>query len=241
MINILFSIIIYGLLAGLATILGLYLVMAREKWVRKNSIYLISFSAGVLLAVVFSHILPEALDLNGNVLIWVLVSFIAFYVLEHVLVMHSCREGEHCEVHPIDKIAILGMSFHSLLDGIIIGVGFEVSSALGIVAAIAVIMHKIPDGISMTSILLHSEYPKNRAIKYSYLVALATPIGAIGGYFLFQGVGTDILGLLLAIAAGSFLYLASADLIPEIHKKSQFSNIIFFVIGALLPFLLKLI
>lgn len=239
--NQLLNITIYGLLAGFATLLGLYLVMARESWVRKNSIYLISFSAGVLLAVVFSHILPEALELNSNILIWVLISFIIFYILEHVLVMHSCHEGEHCAVHPIDKIAIFGMTFHSLLDGIIIGVGFEVSNILGMIAALTVIFHKIPDGISMTSILLHSEYPKSKAIKYSYLVATATPVGAIGGYLLLQGVSSNLLGILLAIAGGSFLYLASADLVPEIHKKSQFGNIILFIIGALIPFLLKII
>lgn len=234
-----FNILVYGLLAGLATVAGLYLVLYKESWVRKNSVYLISFSAGVLLAVAFSHILPEALELNSNALVWVLASFVGFYILEHVLVMHSCHEDDHCEVHPIDKIAILGMTFHSLLDGVIIGVGFEISFTLGLAAALSVILHKIPDGISMTSILLHSEYSKKQAKKYSYLVALATPVGAWGSLLILKDIQAYVLGILLAIAAGSFLYLAAADLVPEIHKKSKALNIVLLLLGVLFTYLIK--
>ncbi|MBM2820466.1 MAG: Zinc transporter ZupT [Candidatus Berkelbacteria bacterium] len=236
-----FKIVIYGILAGAATIVGIYLVLFKEPWARKNSIYLISFSAGVLISVALLNLMPEAQILSKNALVWFLASFILFYILEHVIILHSCREGQHCEVHPIDQIALLGMGFHSLLDGIIIGVGFEVSSALGVIATLSVILHKLPDGISMISILLHSEYERKKAVNYSWIVALATPIGAIGSFLLAKNLSENLLGILIAIAAGSFLYISAADLIPEIHKKSKILNIILVVLGVLFPFVVKLL
>ena len=237
--NNLLQVIIYGLIAGAATIAGIYLVLAREAWARRNSIYLISFSAGVLLATAIGHLIPEAEALAGNALVWFLASFIVFYIIEHGIILHSCREGEACEVHPIDKIALIGIGFHSLLDGVVIGIGFEISSALGIIATLSVLLHELPEGISTVSILLHAGYKKSRAVFYSWLVALATPIGATGSYFLVRDINENILGILLAIAAGSFLYVAAADLIPEIHKKSKFINIVLVILGALFPFIVK--
>lgn len=138
--NLFLNILIYGILSGVATILGIYLVLAKESWARKNSVYLISFSAGVLLATAVGHLLPEAQILQPNALIWFLISFVFFYIVEHGLILHACNEGHDCEVHhPIDRIAIIGMGLHSLLDGIIIGVGFEISPSLGLIATLSVL------------------------------------------------------------------------------------------------------
>lgn len=232
------SILIYGLIAGGATIIGAYLVFIRESWARKNSIHLISFSAGVLLSVGLGQLLPEAQTLSNNAIVFLLISFVLFYILEHGLIMHACLEDDDCEVHPIDRIALFGLGFHSLLDGIVIGVGFEISPALGIIATLSVLIHKLPDGISMSSILLHSQYSRKKTINSSLLVALATPIGAVGSYFLFQGISENILGILLALAAGSFLYVSATDLIPEIHKKSQVTNIVLVILGIIFPYLI---
>lgn len=233
------NVAIYGLLAGLATIAGIYLVLAKEPWARRNTIYLISFSAGVLLSVAIGHLLPEAQELSPHALIWFLASFIFFYIIEHGIILHSCRENGECPVHPIDKIALLGIGFHSLLDGVVIGVGFEISFSLGIIATLSVLLHELPEGISTVSVLLHSGYDRKKAVFYSWLVALATPFGAILSYLLVKNISQNILGALLAIAAGSFLYVAASDLIPEIHKKSKFFNIILIILGVLFPFVVK--
>lgn len=233
------NILIYSILAGLATIVGMFLVLKNEQWARRNTIYLISFSAGVLLSVAFSHLIPEALDLNSNALLWLLFSFVFFYVLEHLIIIHSCQEDDLCTVHPIDKIAILGMGFHSLLDGVIIGIGFEISNTLGLLTTLAVLLHKLPDGISMVSVLLHSDYSKKKARDYSLLVASMTPIGAILSYLLLRNISISILGIFLAIAAGSFLYIAAADLIPEIHRKSKILNIFLLIIGIFIPIIVS--
>lgn len=237
--NQLGNVLIYGTLAGLTTLIGVYLVLAKESWARRNSIFLISFSAGILLSVAFTHLIPEAQTLNSRALIWLLASFLFFYILEHSIIMHSCHEKENCEIHPIDKIALLGMGFHSLLDGIVIGIGFEISFTLGLMAALSILLHKLPDGISMTAILLHSEYSRRQAVRYSWLIALVTPIGAWLSYFFLGNLSSQTLGIFLAAAAGSFLYLAAADLIPEIHKKSQFLNIVLVILGVAFPFVIR--
>lgn len=239
--NEFFNVFVYGLIAGLATIAGIYLVLAREPWARQNSIYLITFSAGVLLATAIGHLLPEAQVLQPGALIWFLVSFIVFYIIEHGLILHACHEGESCEVHPIDRIALAGMGLHSLLDGIIIGVGFEISASLGVIATLSVLLHRLPDGIAITSVLLHSDYPKQKTIIYTWIIALLAPVGAIGAFLFLQNVRTDVLGILVALAAGSFLYVAASDLVPEIHKKGKFLNIILIILGVLFPFVIKML
>lgn len=233
------NILIYGLLSGIATIAGIYLVLSKEEWAKRNSVYLISFSAGVLLATAIGHLLPEANEIQNNALLWFLASFVLFYIIEHGFVMHACNEGHHCEVHPIDKVAIAGMGLHSLLDGIIIGVGFEISMSLGIIATFSVLLHRLPDGIAITSILIHSQYKRPKILLYTWLIALAAPVGAILSFFFLNGLNPATLGILVAMAAGSFLYVAASDLIPEIHRKSGFFNIILVILGIVFPFIVK--
>ncbi|MNY21523.1 zinc transporter ZupT [compost metagenome] len=164
----------------------------------------------------FFDLLPEAQELTSrNIFPWVLGSFIAFYFLENLLHYHSHHHvGHH---HPMGLVAFLGMTFHSLIDGIIIGVGFEVSPALGFVTTMGLLAHELPQGIAVTSILLHAGYSKGRAIAYAGLVALATPVGAVGTSLVTRGLQPESVGILLAIASGSFLYVAASDLIPESH------------------------
>lgn len=234
--NQLLNVIIYATLAGLATVVGIYLVLWKEEFATNNSISLISFAAGVLLSTSIAHLIPESLEISKNPLPFVLASFLAFYLLEQSIILHSCQEGAECEIHPIGTISLVGIGFHSLLDGIVIGAGFEISTKLGVLAAISVLLHELPEGISTISILLHMNYEKSKAIIYSWLVALATPVGAILTYFFLKNISEHILGIFLAIAAGSFLYVAASDLIPEIHRKSRFLNVVLIFSGALVPF-----
>lgn len=214
--------LLYGSLAGLGSMLGAALVVKGEAWIRRFMPLVISFAAGTLLAVAFFDLLPEALEMleeahsQASLWPWVLGSFIAFYFLEQLLHYHSHHHVEHH--HPMGLVAFMGMAFHSLIDGIVIGVGFAVSPALGIVTTMSLLAHELPQGIAVTSIMLHANFPKRRATIYAALVALATPVGAAGAVLLLHGVSQGVLALLLAVAAGSFLYVAASDLIPETHE-----------------------
>lgn len=234
--------LIFGSLAGLATLAGIYLVLWRRNWAEKNSIYLISFASGVLLSVAFLDLIPEAQELSIQALPLILLAFLIFYLLEHTIILHRCRGGR-CQgidprLHNLGFISLLGIGLHSLIDGAVIALGFEVSFALGILATFSVILHEIPEGISSISILLHSGYSKGKALFGSYLVALATPSAAILTYFLARNMSENFLGVGLAFAAGSFLYVAASDLIPEVHREYKILNIFFVVLGVAFPVLM---
>ncbi len=234
------NVLLFGFLAGLATLLGIYLIVKRGKWAQKNLIYLISFSAGVLLSLAFVDLLPEALSQNKNALFITLLSFLAFYLLEHALSVHVCQEKAECEVHQtFTLVTWSGLMLHSLIDGLIIGVGFEVSFSLGVLSALAVLLHRLPDGISSMAVMLYGGRSLKEAAYSSSLVAAITPIGAILSFLAFRGVSASAVGILLAIAAGSFLYVAASELIPEIHKKSKYFNIVLTFLGSLIPFLAR--
>ncbi|MFQ6015131.1 MAG: ZIP family metal transporter [Anaerolineae bacterium] len=228
----LINVLLYGSLAALAALAGIYLILYKESWARKNSTFLISLAVGILLAAAFGHLLPEAGQLTEDASTYALVSFLIFYVLEHNVLSHFHHEEESSH-YALGVSAFLGLGFHSLLDGVIIGISFESSLSLGIIAALAVISHKVPAGISILGILFHAGLNRARALVWAWAVALATPVGAIVAYFLLQGIPQGVLGALLALSAGSFLYIAAADLIPETHRDYDARNM-FVLIGGVL-------
>jgi len=226
------AVLFYSGIAGLATFTGMWLILWKETWSRKNSAALVSYSAGVLVSVGFLNLLPEAQELTDHAEMIVVAAFIAFYFLEHHLFFHASHEelhhtsievhGGHQECcpnpHPLGRVAFAGMAIHSLIDGMIIGTGFEVDPHLGLVAAIGVICHEVPEGIAMLSILLHYGYQRSQAVTFTTIVSLATPLGALLTYAAIQELDPALLGKLLAFASGSFIYIASSDLIPESHR-----------------------
>ena len=160
--TIFLNILIFSSLAGLATFLGIYLVVKKEKWVRENLIYLLSFSAGILLSFSLIHLLPEALELNNQSYYWALGSFFVFYLLEHLLGIHHCEEEKECRSHEtFSLVSWVGLLVHSLIDGVVIGAGFEVSQSLGILSTLAVLLHELPEGISSMADILLKKRPDN--------------------------------------------------------------------------------
>jgi len=224
------NIIFYSLIAGLSTIFGTMLVFYKEPWAKKNSVFLISFAAGIMLTISFLHLLPEAKEVFDNVWLATFIGFLCFYILQNIVMFHPCHD-EECEIHRLGILSSIGLTIHSLLDGIAIAVGFEAGQSLGILTTIAVLLHEVPEGITITGILLHSKLTKIKIWTYSLIVAIATPVGAIGTYFFLTNISKNLLGFLLAFTAGSFIYLAAADLLPETHKKHHWANAIFFFTG----------
>ncbi|RLB67696.1 MAG: hypothetical protein DRH08_02960 [Deltaproteobacteria bacterium] len=237
-----------GSFAGAATFAGMYLVLARETWSRRYSAVLVSFSAGVLLGVGFFHILPESMKLTANAPIFIVLAFVLFYFFEHHLLIHAGHEEQHhvnlnvddchedCCSHPhhMGWVAFVGMGLHSLIDGMIIGTSFEAGHELGLLAALGVIAHEVPEGIAMVAILLHYGWKRRKAIQLTTFVALATPGAAILTFALVNDLPEPVLGALLAGAGGSFIYIAASDLIPESHRSRGPSATLALCVGILL-------
>ncbi len=243
--NTTLSTIFYSSIAGFATLAGIYLVVLNEKIAKRYTQQLMSFAAGILLATAFFHLIPESVELHGpHVYFYILGGFLAFYVLESIIMVHAGPElhhishfkGENIEVSA--KMAFLGLLLHSVIDGVIIGVGFEIDPRIGAFATFSIIMHELPEGVTTYSLMMLTE-SKNRALLKSWGVALATPTGAVVSLLFIKEIPEPVIGAMIGVASGTFIYVAGSDLIPKTHNHKGISNIIFLLFGVVLIFFMS--
>ncbi len=237
--------LLYGGIAGTATLSGILLVIWKRDFAIRYSHYVNSFAAGALLSIALASLIPESLELSENSLLVVLVTFITFYLLEAAVVFHSgsaihFTEGCSVETHNKGPVIFSGLFLHSLVDGFVIAVGFEVSFELGLFAATGVILHELPEGITSFALLLRSMSGR-KALFLSVAVALATPVGAAIALGPLSGLSGSALGIMMAVAGGSFLYVAASDLIPETHERDILQNVAFLLFGAGLLYFLSIL
>ncbi len=201
----------------------------------KDNLHLIlGFSAGAVIAVAFFDLMPEAIDLGAsrygvaNVIACVAGGFLLYLLLDRLLVLHSHACDHHSEKEPTHDhmthdvaapsrgiIRAGSLSLHSFLDGVGIGLAFQVSSAVGIVVALAVLAHDFSDGINTVNVIVRHGGLRKQALKWLTLDAIAPVIGVLST--LFFTLPEANLGILLALFAGFFLYIGACDLIPESH------------------------
>jgi zinc and cadmium transporter len=202
---------------------------ARASWVP----VLISYAVGTLLGAVFLELLPQAFEradsLEGMALT-VLAGILLFFVMEKLVLWRHCHV-EQCEAHdpPLaphhdhgrsGMMIMIGDTFHNFVDGVLIAAAFLANQELGIVTAIAIIAHEIPQEVGDFLILLHSGYSKSRALVFNMLSSAAMVLGGAIGYLALQSVEHWIPPL-LGLAAASMLYVSVADLIPGLHKRPE--------------------
>jgi zinc and cadmium transporter len=192
---------------------------------------LVSFAIGALLGAAFLEILPHAFESGDahEVAIAVLGGIFGFFVLEKLLLWRHCHT-EHCEVHDQHSTAndhgrsgaliIVGDTVHNFVDGMLIAAAFLQSTELGIVTAVAIIAHEIPQEVGDFLILLHSGYTRRRALAMNVLSSAATIVGGVIGYFSLQFLQA-FQPTLLAIVGASMIYVAVADLIPGLHRRPE--------------------
>jgi ZIP family zinc transporter len=195
----------------------------------KDKLHLIlGFSAGAVIGVAFFDLLPEAINLGSKnysvsyITSIMALGFIVYTVLDRFIFFHSHGQDEHShgEVieNQINKRGILGagsLSVHSFLDGMAIGLAFQVSTAIGTIVAIAVLVHDFSDGINTINLVLKNSGTRAQAFKWLLVDAIAPVLGMIST--LFFSVPESTLGIILAVFSGFFLYIGASDLLPESH------------------------
>jgi zinc and cadmium transporter len=198
------------------SLIGSFLPLLRELSQRALAL-LLSFSAGVLLGAVFFHMLPETGRVLDEDLGWpILAGFLLIFVMERFVFVHACEERE-CDIHHMGIPAFLGISLHSLLDGLALGAGLMLPQ-LGPVVLLAVLIHKMPDSISISSILLSAGWDRSKVALLSLLFSLTTPIGALFAYLFFRTLSEENIAVAIGISAGTFLAIATADILPQVHR-----------------------
>ncbi len=202
---------------------------------------LVSFAVGALLGAVFLELLPHALE-NGNVqyvMVIVLIGLLAFFLLEKLVLWRHAHgheqhaydddESEHDHAmhgHSIvdggrpGLMILIGNSVHNFCDGVVIAAAFLADQALGIATTLAIVAHAVPQQVGDFAVLLHSGFGRKKAFAFNVGAGFATLVGALAAYGALAGM-ERVLPTVLAIAAASLLYVAVADLIPSLHRRSE--------------------
>ena len=214
------------------SLVGGFLPLLKELSQRTLALFL-SFSAGVLLGTVFLHMIPEAGKLLGDGLgVAILGGFLLIFALERLVFVHACEERD-CDIHQMGIPAFLGISLHSLLDGVALGAGLIIPQ-LGPVVLLAVIIHKMPDGIAISSILLSAGWRRRTVVTLSLLFSLTTPLGALIAYFFLSTLTPEAIAVAIGISAGTFLAIATADILPQVHRIEERNPMtLLFLVGGL--------
>lgn len=224
-------------IVSLISLIGVFAFSVRQDKLQKMLIYLVSLSAGTLLGDAFIHLIPEAFENAENIArvsLYILAGIILFFVLEKFFHWRHCHEVA-CEdhPHPFSYMILAGDAVHNFIDGMIIAGSYLISVPVGIATTIAVFFHEIPQELGDFGSLLHGGLTRAKAIFFNFLTALTAVVGAVLVLIL-HGGAEKIAEFLVPFAAGGFIYIASADLIPEIHKHTELKK----SVGQLLAFLL---
>jgi zinc and cadmium transporter len=225
-------------IVSLISLVGVFTLSIEQNKLQKFLIYFVSLSAGTLLGDAFIHLVPEAyknLSSETTASLFILTGIIAFFILEKFVHWRHCHEIP-CEdhQHPFSYVILFGDAVHNFIDGLIIAASFLVSIPIGIATSVAVIFHEIPHEMGNFGSLVYAGLSRSRAIFFNFLSALTSILGALVVLIInFDTV--QVTKFLIPFAAGGFIYVASADLIPEIHKnvlvKKSALQLLFFVLG----------
>ena len=240
--------IISVLIISLISFIGAITLAINKKFLNKTLSFLVSFSAGALLGGAFIHLIPEALEsFTSDIIVslLILVGMMFFFILEKFVHWRHCHiPTSEKHVHPLATMNLVGDGLHNFIDGLIIGASYLVNISLGITTTIAVILHEIPQEIGDFGVLVYGGLKRVKALMMNFLSALISVIGVVVALLIGSRVNEFSI-LLLPIAAGGFIYIASSDLIPELHKtcepKISFSHVVGITLGILLMLLLVLV
>jgi len=217
---------------------GIIFLFFKIEKLKKITIFLVSLSAGTLLGASFLHLLPEIIKEDGNSKnIWLLLLFgiILFFILEKIIRWRHCHEPT-CEDHPhsLGLMNLVGDGLHNFIDGIIIAGAYLTSVEVGITTTIAIIFHEIPQEMADFGVLIYAGFKKKKALLLNFLLSLTAIAGGLLVILLEQKI-KNLTEIIIPITAGSFIYIATADLLPELKKeaslKKSFHQLLFILLG----------
>lgn len=232
---------IYSLIAGVATFAGALVILALRELSRRTVTRLMGFGSGVLVATASLHLIPGSVEMSPLAAGWaLLISFLLFMGVEQFVHSRSCLHYGECKVGVIGTMAFVALFIHSLVDGLAIAAGLRASPELGLATAAAVIAHEVPEGITSVSLFRAAGYTGRLTFGLASAVAFATPAGAFAAWHWTAGVTDPVLAMLLAFAAGSFIYVAAADILPRLHEEQDVPAFLYLMLGVMAPVMVLL-
>lgn len=203
---------------SLVSLVGVLSLSVRRELVGRLLVLLVAFASGSLLSAAFFHMIPEVYgELGEDALGFVLAGLVVFFMVEKFIHWHHCGR-EECEIKPVGYLNLLGDGVHNFIDGVVIAAAYISDFRLGLLTTGVIIVHEIPQEFGDFAVLLHAGFTVRRALFFNFLSALTAVAGGLAGFMFLSGIG-PMVAPVVGLAAGGFLYIATADLMPELHKE----------------------
>ena len=208
--------------AAAVTSLGIYTIRRYTDWGQRNTTYFICFAAGVLIAASFLHIIPRSFQMNPAAPAWLLTGFLSLLVLNRFLTGLVCQQNPHTADYAVGVVPMVGIGFHSFIDGVIYSITFTVSIFTGFLATAGMVLHEFPEGIITYLLLVRSGFSERRAVLMALLAAaLTTPAGMLISYPMISAIEPGTLGALLSLSAGALVYVGATHLLPRAEQEPK--------------------
>jgi zinc transporter ZupT len=192
-----------------------------SEWGRQNAVYFACFAAGVLIAVSFLHLMPKSIELSSKGPVLMLTGYLVMHFLNRFLTTQVCDKPTTAD-YAIGLVTMLGIGFHSLIDGVMYSITFTVSFFTGALSTIGMVLHEFPEGIITYVLLLKSGFSDKRAFWLAFGAAAATtPIGTLSSYWWITSAGKPLVGNLLALSAGALFYVGATHLLPMAEREPR--------------------
>jgi len=225
-------------LAALVTSVGIYVIRHFERWGRQNSIYFVCFAAGVLISVSFLHIIPKAFSMNTNAPVYLFAGYISLHLFNRFVNVFVCDKSAD-EKYGIGLAPMLGIGFHSFIDGFVYSITFTVSVFTGLLAATGMVLHEFPEGIITYLLLVRAGFRERVSLLLAFLAAaVTTPVGMLISYPYISRISTPFLGALLAFSAGALVYVGATHLLPQAETEDKKYSLLALGAGILVAFII---
>ena len=210
-----------ALISFFAGFVGVVLILWNKRWSARSLNWGIGFGAGLLIGISLLEIIPTAIDLaTEKAMVFVLLGFVGFFLVEKfTLVHHFERLQEESPFH-FSLATYVALCLHAVLDGIVIGLGLHFNEAFGLMIFLAILFHKLPLAVSVASFFL-GHLKRSTAVLQMLIFTLATPAGLVAAVMFLQDLSEEVMGAVVGLSAGIFIYLGATDMLPEINHAGQ--------------------
>jgi len=209
-------------LAAIVTSIGIYTIRRFADWGYRNTTYFMCFAAGVLISASFLHIIPKSISMNPHAPIWLLSGFFGLHIFNRFITAFVCEKRPDRKEYAIGIVPMLGIGFHSFIDGFIYSITFTVSILTGYLATLGMVLHEFPEGIITYLLLVRAGISERSAMFLAFLAAAATtPLGMLVSYPLVSTIDRQTLGALLSLSAGALVYVGATHLLPRAEQERR--------------------
>lgn len=209
-------------MAAVVTSLGIFTIRRFADWGQRHTAYFMCFAAGVLIAASFLHIVPRSMAMTPQAPAWLLVGFMGLHLFNRFVTAFVCEKQPGSEAYAVGLVSLLGIGFHSFIDGIIYSITFSVSLLTGSLASVGMVLHEFPEGIITYLLLVRGGLAARKAMLAAFVAAaLTTPLGMLASFPLISEIDPPLLGSLLALSAGALIYVGATHLLPRAEQEAK--------------------